>query len=77
MTGGGIGEFGGGDGAVGIELYADIDAHGAANSGAGFFGDFGEDFAQDSASWRVGGGRRGVRAGFGGRRYSGFCPGRR
>ena len=77
MTGGGICEFGARDGAVGIDLHADVDADGAPNGGAGLFGDFGEDFAQDSASWRVGGGRRGMRAGFGGRRYSGFCLGRR
>ena len=56
MAGGGIGEFGGGDGAVGIELNADADAHRAANGGARFSGNFGEDFTQD-------GGRSGIYVG--------------
>ena len=47
MAGGGTCELGGRDGAVGIDLYADVDADGAANGGAGLFGNFGEDFAKD------------------------------
>jgi len=50
LAGGGIGEFGGGDGAVGIELHADVDADAAANGGAGFFGNYGKDFALDGGS---------------------------
>ena len=52
LAGGGICQFGRGDGAVGIDLYADVDADGAANGGAGPFGNFGEDFA------KYGGGKR-------------------
>ena len=55
LAGGGIGQFGGRDGAVGIELYADVDADVAANGGAGFFGNYGKDFALDGWS---GDGRR-------------------
>ena len=44
LAGSGVGEFGGGDGAVGIELHADVDAHRAANGGARFFRDDWHDF---------------------------------
>lgn len=54
MAGGRICECGGGDGAIGIDLYADVDADGAANGGARFFGNFGEDFAKNRWGKRLG-----------------------
>jgi len=53
LAGGGICEFGARDGAVGIDLHADVDADGAPNGGAGLFGDFGEDFAKDCGGKRL------------------------
>ena len=54
LAGGGIGEFGGGYRAVGIELHADSDAYGAVDGGARFFGDFRKDFANDGERGRIG-----------------------
>ena len=47
LAGGWSFEGGGGDGAVGIDLHADVDANVAANGGASFGGNFGDDLIDD------------------------------
>ena len=60
MAGSGSGQFGRGDGAVGIELHANVDADVTVNGGAGFFGNYGKDFALDGGSCGSGGRRCGI-----------------